>query len=301
VAGLLAGARITGTPLAAQRVVILGAGAAGIGIARLMRDTFRRGGLAGEDLTRAIANLDSHGLVVDDMPITDEHKRDFAWPSWHAEWFGLGKDEPRDLLAVVRALKPTMLIGTSGEPGTFTEEVVREMATHVERPLIFPMSNPTSKSEAVPEDIIKWTDGRALIATGSPFDPVPWNGRTLTIGQGNNAFVFPGMGLGILISKAREVTDSMFAAAARQLAAEVSAEDLASGSLFPPVRDIRRVTAGIAAAVVREARDCGVGDFIQDADVEREVARAMWDPAYLPLEPAPAVAAAQPELAAIGR
>jgi malic enzyme len=300
VGGLLSGARITGTPLTAQRVVILGAGAAGIGIARLMRDTFRRGGLAGEELTRAIANLDSHGLVVDDVTITDEHKRDFAWPAWQAEWFGMGKDEPRDLLAVVRAVKPTMLIGTSGEPGTFTEEVIREMATHVERPLIFPMSNPTSKSEAIPADIIKWTEGRALIATGSPFDPVPWNGRTITIGQGNNAFVFPGMGLGILLSKAREVTDSMFAAAARQLAAEVSAEDLAAGSLFPPVRDIRRVTAGIASAVVREARDCGVGNFIEDADVEREVARAMWEPAYLPLEPAPGVAAAQPELAGIG-
>jgi malic enzyme len=300
VAGMMAGARVTGTPLTAQRVVILGAGAAGIGIARLMRDTFRRAGLAGDELTRAIANLDSHGLVVDDKPIADEHKRDFAWPSWQAEWFGLGKEERRDLLAVVRALKPTMLIGTSGEPGTFTEEIVREMATHVERPVIFPMSNPTSKSEAVPADIMKWTDGRALVATGSPFDPVPWNGRTITIGQGNNAFVFPGMGLGILLSKAREVTESMFAAAARALAAEVSAEDLASGSLFPPVRDIRRVTAAIAAAVVREARDCGVGDFIEDAEVEREVARNMWDPTYLPLEPAPGVVAPQPELAAIG-
>ncbi|HET8647983.1 MAG TPA: NAD-dependent malic enzyme, partial [Vicinamibacteria bacterium] len=297
VAGMMAGARVTGTPVAAQRVVILGAGAAGIGIARLLRDAFRTAGLGGDDLTRAVANIDTHGLVVDDRPIADEHKREFAWPSWQAEWYGMGKEERRDLLAVVRAVKPTMLIGTSGEPGTFTEEIVREMAASVERPLIFPMSNPNSMSEAVPADIIKWTEGRALVATGSPFDPVPWNGRAIHIGQGNNAFVFPGMGLGVLVSKAREVTESMFAAAARQLAAEVSAEDLAAGSLFPPVRDIRRVTRGIAAAVVREARDSGVGDFIDDAEVERWVAAAMWDPAYMPLEPAPAVAAGvQPEL-----
>jgi malic enzyme len=292
---------VTGTPLTAQRVVILGAGAAGIGIARLLRDTFRKAGLSGDDLTRAIANIDTEGLVVDDRPIRDEHKREFAWPAWQAEWFGLGKGERRDLLAVVRALHPTMLIGTSGEPGTFTEEVVREMAAHVARPLVFPMSNPTSNSEAVPADIIRWTEGRALIATGSPFDPVPWQARAITIGQGNNAFIFPGIGLGVLVSEAREVTEAMFAAAARQLAVSVSDTELAAGSLFPSVRDIRRVTLGIAAAVVREARESGLGRFIEDAEVEAEVARAMWEPAYLPLDPAPPAPAParEPALAAI--
>jgi malate dehydrogenase (oxaloacetate-decarboxylating) len=298
VAGLLAGVRATGTPLTEQRVVILGAGAAGIGIARLLRDTFRRAGLGGDGLARAIANLDSEGLLVDDRPIRDEHKRDFAWPAWQAEWFGLGAGERRDLLAVVRAVRPTMLIGTSGEPGTFTEEVIREMASGVERPLVFPMSNPTSKSEAVPADVIRWTGGRALVATGSPFDPVPWESGAITIGQGNNAFVFPGMGLGVLVSEATEVRESMFAAAARQLAASVTDEELAAGSLFPRVRDLRRVTAGIAAAVVREARDCGAGRAFRDDEIAALVARAMWDPSYLPLDPVP-VAAPREEVPAL--
>jgi malic enzyme len=285
VAGMLAGARTTGTPIKSQRIVVLGAGAAGIGIARLLRDTLKRAGLSGEELIRALASLDSRGLLVDDEAIPDVHKRDFAWPAALAESHGLGKGYRRDLLAVVRAVKPTMLIGTSGEADTFTEPIVREMARHVERPLVFPMSNPTSNSEAKPADVIAWSDGRALVATGSPFEPVPWGGRTIAIGQGNNAFVFPGLGLGVMVAGARQVTDAMFAAAAEQLAAEVSAEDLESGSLFPRVREIRRVSARIAEAVVRTARDEGIGQAITDADIPRAVAAAMWEPDYLPMRP----------------
>ncbi|MDL2718944.1 MAG: NAD-dependent malic enzyme [Acidobacteriota bacterium] len=286
-AGMMAGCRATGIPLKDQRVVILGAGAAGIGIARLIRDTFKRAGLSGEALTRSIANLDSQGLVVDDVEIKDVHKRDFAWPAALAEKMGLKKGSPRDLLAVVRALKPTFLIGTSGEPGTFTEAIVREMAKHVERPVIFPMSNPTSKSEAKPVDIIAWTNGRALIATGSPFDPVPWDGRMITIGQGNNVFIFPGVGLGALVAEAKEVTDGMFAVAAQKLADEVKASDLASGSLFPSANEIRRVSRLIAEAVVAEARNAGVGRHIADKDIPAAVAAMIWEPAYLPMVPAP--------------
>ncbi len=290
-AGMMAGCRATGIPLEDQRVVILGAGAAGIGIARLIRDTFKRAGLSGEALTRSIASLDSQGLVVDDVEIKDVHKRDFAWPAALAEKMGLKKGSPRDLLAVVRALKPTFLIGTSGEPGTFTEAVVKEMAKHVERPVIFPMSNPTSKSEAKPADIIAWTDGRALIATGSPFDPVPHAGRMITIGQGNNVFIFPGVGLGALVAEATEVTDGMFAVAAQMLADEVKPSDLAFGSLFPSANEIRRVSARIAEAVVAEARKAGVGKKIEDADIPAAVAAMIWDPTYLPMVPAKAVPA----------
>ncbi len=286
-AGMMAGSRATGIPLKDQRVVILGAGAAGIGIARLLRDTFRRAGLTGEALTRAIANLDSQGLVVDDTEIKDVHKRDFAWPSALAAKMGLKKGSPRDLLAVVRALKPTFLIGTSGEPGTFTEAIVREMAKHVERPVIFPMSNPTSKSEAKPADIVAWTNGRALIATGSPFDPVPHQGRLITIGQGNNVFIFPGVGLGALVAEAKEVTDGMFAVAAQKLADEVKESDLASGSLFPSATEIRRVSRCIAEAVVAEARNAGVGRQIPDAEIPKAVAAMIWEPAYLPMVPVP--------------
>ena len=289
-AGMMAGSRATGIPLADQRVVILGAGAAGIGIARLLRDTFRRAGLEGEALIRAIANLDSRGLVVDDEEIRDVHKRDFAWPAALAAKIGLAKGSPRDLLAVVKAVKPTVLIGTSGEPGTFTEAIIREMASHVERPVVFPMSNPTSKTEAKPADIVAWTDGRALIATGSPFDPVTHAGRTIKIGQGNNVFIFPGVGLGALVAEAREVTDGMFAVAAQRLADEVKESDLASGSLFPSSQEIRRVSARIAEAVVVEARDSGVGRVLFDEEIPRAVAAAMWNPAYLPMVPAPAPA-----------
>ena len=286
-AGIMAGCRATGIPFKDQRVVILGAGAAGVGIARLLRDTFRREGLQGENLTRAIANLDSKGLVVDDEEIKDVHKREFAWPAALAAKAGLKKGSPRDLLAVVRAVKPTVLIGTSGEPDTFTEDVVREMAKHVERPVIFPMSNPTNKTEGKPVDLVAWTNGRALIATGSPFEPVPYQGRTITISQANNSFIFPGVGLGVLVAEAKEVTDGMFAVAAQRLADQVKEADLASGSLFPSTQDIRRISARIAEGVVAEARNVGVGRKIKDADIPKAVATMMWDPAYLPMVPAP--------------
>jgi malate dehydrogenase (oxaloacetate-decarboxylating) len=288
VAGILAATRLTGTSVSAQRVAILGAGAAGIGIARLIRSTLRRAGVSGEALTLAIASLDSHGLLVDDEEIADVHKRDFAWPAALAEAKGLGRGKARDLLAVVRAIKPTVLIGTSGEPGTFAEETIREMGRHVERPVVFPMSNPTSQSEAKPADLIEWTEGRALVATGSPFDPVAWQGRLILVGQGNNAFVFPGIGLGALVAGAHEVTDGMFVAAADRLAAEASSADLSGGALFPPIQSLRKVTVKIAEAVVREARNSGVAEnVLNDEAIPAAVAEAMWDPSYLPTEPAP--------------
>jgi malate dehydrogenase (oxaloacetate-decarboxylating) len=285
VAGLLAGARVTGLPLVRQRVVLLGAGAAGIGIARLIRSTLREAGLDGTDLALATASLDSRGLLVDDQPIADEHKREFAWPAALAEKHGLGAGRPRDLEAVVRALKPTVLIGTSGEPGTFSEAAVREMARHVEHPIVLPLSNPTSQAEATPADVMAWTDGRALVATGSPFDSLEHAGRTIRFGQANNVFVFPGVGLGAILSGASEVTDSMFAVAAQVLASEVRVDDLASGSLFPPVADLRRVTTAIATAVVREAQRAGVARReIAEADIPATVIASMWQPDYDALE-----------------
>jgi malic enzyme len=270
----------------------MGAGAAGIGIARLIRSTLQRAGLSGEALTLATASLDSKGLLVDDQPIADDHKRAFAWPAALAARYGLGAGQPRDLLAVVRALKPTVLIGTTGESGAFTEAVIREMASHVARPLVLPLSNPNSSSEALPADVIAWSDGRALVATGSPFEPVTHNGRRIVIGQGNNVFIFPGVGLGAIVAEAREVTDGMFAAAADQLATEVSPRDLAGGSIFPPISDIRRVTARIAEAVVRAAITEGVARRpLDDAQIAPAIAAAMWEPVYLPMVPVAAVAA----------
>jgi malic enzyme len=287
VSGIMAAARVSGVPLAEQRVVLLGAGAAGIGIARLIRRTLARAGVSGDALLMATACFDSKGLLVDDEPINDDHKRDFTWPAALAARLGLGAGQ-RDLLSVVRAVKPTVLLGTTGEPGAFREEVVREMARHAHRPLVLPLSNPTSSSEALPSDVIAWSEGRALVATGSPFEPVEFGGRRIVIGQGNNVFVFPGVGLGAIVAEASEVTDGMFVAAADRLAAEVSDQDLASGSIFPSVSRIRGVTARIAEGVVREAREAGVARrVLDDQEIPAAVAAAMWEPVYLPMDPAP--------------
>ncbi len=285
-AGIEAVCRATGEPLARQQVVILGAGAAGIGIARQVRDALKRQGLQGEALMRHLALLDSGGLLVEGRPLRETSKQEFAWPAALAGAFGLSAEHPGDLAAVVKALRPTVLIGTTGEPGTFTEAVVREMAAHAARPAIFPFSNPTNKSEATPNDLIRWTDGRALVATGSPFAPVQFNGRSYRVGQGNNVFVFPGVGLGVLVARARKVTDAMFTVAAQTLAQCVTDQDLAEGSLFPRVPRLREISRRIAEAVVREARDAGLGWRYTDAEIPNAVAAMMWAPEYPILDPA---------------
>jgi malic enzyme len=283
-AGLLAGGRATNTPLSNQRIVMVGAGAAGTGIARLIRAALLRAGLSGEPLLRALALVDVDGLVVDsDL----EYRRGLSWPAALAESLGMGPGS-RDLLSVVRAVRPTALLGASGAAGAFTQEAVREMARHVERPLVFPLSNPTSKAEAVPSDVLAWTEGRALIATGSPFGAVEYEGRTVRVGQGNNVFVFPGVGLGALVAEAREITNAMFAAAAEALAEQVDEADLLEGALYPPIARLRSVAARVAKAVVREARDRGVGRPFTDAEIPEAVAAAMWEPVYPVLDLPPA-------------
>jgi len=284
-AGILAAGRASGTALRDQRVLIVGAGAAGTGIARLLQSALRDAGLEGEPLLRAVALVDTHGLVIED-PAAESFRRGLGWPPALANQAGLVPGRGQDLLDVVRAVKPTVLIGVSGAAGAFREEVVRAMAQHVERPAVFPLSNPTSQAEATPADVLRWTDGRALVASGSPFEPVAVGGRSVRIGQGNNVFIFPGVGLGALVAEARTVTDGMFAAAAARLADEVSPADLASGSLFPPVSDLRRVTAHIAAAVVERAGDSGVGRTLRGEDIAPAVEAMRWEPEYPRLEPA---------------
>ena len=285
-AGILAGTRAIGAPLVRQRVVILGAGAAGVGIARLLREALRKAGLSGADLLRRVALLDSHGLVVEGEGAAEDFRRDLAWPRELAQAEGLEPGRPHDLLAVVKALRPTVLIGVSGATGAFSRDVVTEMARHAERPLVFPLSNPTSQAEARPEDVLAWTEGRALVASGSPFPPVSHGGRTVRVGQGNNAFIFPGVGLGTLVAQARQVTDSMFEAAARRLAEEVRQEDLEAGSLYPPIAALRRTTARIAEAVMARAIEDGVAPPAPAGDIPARVAAAMWEPVYPPLIPA---------------
>ena len=278
VAGIFAAALAAERRLADERVVIAGAGAAGVGIARLFRAALAREGVTGEALQGAIALIDSKGLVVG---VHDEHRGDLAWTPELAAARGLGPGA--SLLDVVRVQKPTVLVGVSGVPGLFGEEIVRTMAAQVERPAIFPLSNPTSSSEARPADLLAWTDARALVATGSPFDPVEAGGRQVRIGQGNNAFIFPGVGLAVLVAEAREVTDAMYAAAADTLAAQLEDEDRAAGSLFPRIAELRRITAKVAEAVVRQAVSEGVARNPPD-DAAEAVATAMWDPVYPAIE-----------------
>jgi len=283
---ILSAERIRGTPLAEERVVILGAGGAGIGIAQLLRDALGGAGVEGEDLFRAIAVVDRQGLLVDDMALSDPHQRELAWPATLAARVGLGHDGGRGLEQVVRAVRPTVLLAATGQAGAITAGAVRAMAAGVARPVILPLSNPTSNSEAVPEDVLKWSQGRALIATGSPFPAVDLDGQRRSIAQANNAFIFPAIGLACVVGHVREVTQGMFRAAAEALAREVTSDELDAGRLLPRVRDLRRVTTRLAAAALREAGAAGVGLPLEEHEVAPALARAMWAPVYSEMVPA---------------
>ena len=284
-AGLVAACRVIGEKLSDQRIAILGGGAAGIGIAHQLRGAFEREGKSADEITRSVAVLDSRGLIHTGRDSLDEHKKTFAWPHELATEHGLDPAKQIDLEHLVETMKPTMLVGATGVPGAFTEPMLREMAKHVERPVVFPLSNPTAMSEAHAADIVAWTDGRALIATGSPFEPVEYNGRTIHVSQGNNVYIFPGVGLGALAVRATKVTDSMFTAAAADLADQVSPEDLKSGKLYPPVADMRKITRSIAQAVARQAFEEGLAQADADTPVEDLVDDLIWEPAYPTLVP----------------
>ena len=278
-AAVLTSARVTNVPLRDQRIVIFGAGAAGLGIARQLRAAMTERGMSEDQLRRAVAVLDSRGLLVDDRPMREEYKRELAWPAALAEKEGLGQD--RSLAAVVKAYRPTVLIGSAGQAGAFTEEIVTTMARHVERPVILPFSNPTDYAEAAPMSLIRWTEGRALVATGSPFDDVSYDGRRIRIGQGNNVFIFPGLGLGALLVKASRVTDGMITAASRALAAAVTSEELESGLLFPAISRLGGVSKQVAAAVVKSAVEEGAAGVLFDENaIVPALERVIWSPDY---------------------
>jgi malate dehydrogenase (oxaloacetate-decarboxylating) len=275
-AGIHAGLRVTKEPLTSQRLVFLGAGAAAIGTARLVRAA-----MSGQkEQPASIVMLDSKGLIFDGRADVDDDKRPFALGRSELEALGLLPSAGHDLDSVIRHVHPTILIGTTATGGAFTEPAIREMAAHVRTPIILPLSNPTAKSEAQPADILSWTAGRALVASGSPFDPVPLDGGSRVIGQANNVFIFPGVGLGAIVSEAREVTESMFLVAARTLAGMVSEERLAEGALYPRLGSLRDVSRAIAVAVAKEARDAGVGMEFGDDDIDAAVTAAMWVPRY---------------------
>jgi malate dehydrogenase (oxaloacetate-decarboxylating) len=286
--GIEVAAKITGRPVADHRFCVHGLGAAGGGIVSVLIASLRERGLTRKEALKRIVALDSRGLVLSDRPGLEPFKRAFARePELVAEW---KLEQPQDrigLLDVVRNFRPTILIGTSGQPGCFTEDIVKQMADNVERPAIFALSNPTSKTEVRPADVFAWTGGKALITTGSPFSPVEYEGRWWEISQGNNVLCFPGIGLGVLASGARRVTDGMLLAASRAVAEQVDEKQRAAARLYPPIRDIRSCSEKVALAVAEAALATGA---IPERDAEglnsevlaEHIEAEMWYPEYVP-------------------
>lgn len=272
----VAGVRAAGSRMREQRVVILGPGTAGVGIADFLREAMERDGLSREEATRRIWLVGRRGLLTADMetPLRDFQAQYVRPAGEHPAAVGV---QPT-LEETVRQVRPTMLIGTSTLAGAFTEPLVRELAAHVERPIIFPMSNPTSKIEALPADLLAWTDGRALVATGSPFPPVEHGGVTYGIAQANNALVFPGIGLGVSVARAQRISDGMLQAAADAVAGLVDVTE-PGAPLLPAVADLRPVSATVAIAVVRAAVEEGLARA-EVTDPLAQVHAAMWEPVY---------------------
>jgi malate dehydrogenase (oxaloacetate-decarboxylating) len=278
-AAILAGMRIARTRPSDQRVVIFGAGTAGVGIADQIRVVMVRDGLSKEDATRRFWCVDKQGLLIGDMSDLRDFQKPYARP--HSEVAGWGADATIDLLEVVEKVHPTIIVGTSTVGGAFTEQVIREMAKGVERPLIFPLSNPTERIEAVPADVIRWTDGRGLVATGTPWAPVFYKGSAYHIGQANNALIYPGIGLGTIVARAKHVSDGMLLAASEAIAAMVDVSQPGAG-LLPEVENLRAVSATVAVAVANQSATDGVANALDDP--VQAVQDAMWRAVYSPLE-----------------
>ena len=279
---LLAAVRVTGLPLCEQRVVIAGAGSAGCGIGALILREMIDAGLPAPEARARFFAVDRDGLLVQGMPGLLDFQEPFAQARAAVAGWRLEHPDRIGLLDVVANAKPTVLIGVSGQHGIFTERIVRAMAAGVARPVIFPLSNPVSRSEATPQDLETWSQGRAIIGTGSPFPPITRNGRSVTLDQTNNAYVFPGVGLGALAVGARRVSDRMFKAAAAALAGVSPARLDPTAHLLPAVADLRGVSVAVAQAVAKAARADGLCEPLADDAIAGRIAAKMWDPVYRP-------------------
>jgi malate dehydrogenase (oxaloacetate-decarboxylating) len=285
---LLAATSAAGTRLGDQTVAFLGAGSAGCGIAEQLVAAMIRDGLTEAEARGRFFMVDRAGLLHDGLDGLLPFQRNLAQPLEHVRDWAIGDDAGITLADTVRNAKPSVLIGVSGQPGLFTEEIVREMVAHVERPMILPLSNPTSRSEAVPADLLTWTDGRALVATGSPFEPVAYGGKTFPIAQSNNSYIFPGVGLGVLAVSASRVSDGMLMAASEALGDCSPALDDSSAPLLPPLIDVSRVSKAIALAVARRACEEGLSAEAagaSDDELLQRIDATYWQAEYPAIRP----------------
>lgn len=283
VAGLFSALRITGQRMRDQRIVFAGAGASAQGISDLIVSAMVEEGLCLCEAQKQVWTCDSQGLVTKARKNLEDFKATYARDVAEISEFKCNDRSKISLLETVKNVQPTVLLGTSGTPGTFSKEVVEEMARINQRPIIFPLSNPTSKSECTAEEAVAWSQGRAIVATGSPFAPVVYNGVRHRIGQGNNAFIFPGVGLGISAGRVSRVSDKMFLEAARALAAKVSDQDLRDSAVYPELSRIRECSLAVACAAVKQAVKEGYADDEILEGLEENLRAAMWEPKYLPI------------------
>ncbi len=281
-ATLLAAVNATGVPLTEQTIVMFGSGSAGVGIVELLIAAMKQEGLSEKQARKRIYAFNRYGLLIEGARGIRPSQQPLVRNRVDVDGWQLSGDEDISLLDVVRNAKVTVLAGVSAQPGAFTEEIVREMACHTQRPVIFPFSNPTSQSEATPAHLLKWTEGRALVGTGSPFAPVEVNGRTVRISQINNSYIFPGLALGILVSKATRVTDGMVMAAARTLASLSPTRQDKDAPLLPPIGDSRKVALVVAEAVAKQAIAEGVAAVENAATLGAQLRAYVWEPVYVP-------------------
>jgi malate dehydrogenase (oxaloacetate-decarboxylating)(NADP+) len=270
VSGLIGALRITGGKLSEQKILFLGAGEAGIGIADVFVSALAEEGISPQQARKQCWFVDTQGLLVAGRATMAEHKLPYA------------HEHPRidDFLEAIKTLEPTAILGLSGQPGSFTQDIIEAMSAINERPIIFALSNPTSKAECTAEQTYSWSSGRAIFASGSPFDAVKFGGQTFVPGQGNNAYIFPGVGLGVIVSGARTVTNEMFLTAAHSLANQVSDSDLERGRVYPSLSRIRQVSALIARDVAKIAYDNGLTDKEEPDDILADIQQAMYRPVY---------------------
>jgi malate dehydrogenase (oxaloacetate-decarboxylating) len=279
---LLSAINVTGVPLTEQRVAVLGAGSAGCGIASLIRQAMVDAGLAESEASKRFFMVDRDGLLVEGMDGIASFQEPFLQAKSATQDWTLDHPDKVALLDVVRNAKPTVLIGVSGQAGAFSEPVVRAMAANHKRPVIFPLSNPTSRAEATPADVETWSEGRALIGTGTPFPPLTRDGVKFKVDQTNNSYIFPGIGLGVIAVKATRVSDAMLMAAAKALAAVSPARNDAKANLLPPVTSLRDVSVTVALAVALQAHKEGLTKGIRTDEIEGLIRAKVWTPRYMP-------------------